>query len=284
MEKMVEMKKKLKEEMISSYLKTLCFCLLLVSVNASQARVNILPSTGVVLTATPEQLIQDTINIKPDNNRIKSLQYRLRVLRSNSYKIEPSRVKVHNRFIQNPQTLDQYQTVLSGKEKGNPVKSTFDFTATWKDKPGTYVGSLIPSDGDDAPEIPIKVEIKSKSIISLQPANLTIATSSFKSPIISEVDVLMGSNSPRWELYIEAKNLIKQGSKNKINKDKVFVRIKDKNNPKPWMPLKGRTKVLSGKATPPRVISGLQFRVESELDDSAGTYAGDIKFLIRNIQ
>jgi hypothetical protein len=268
--------------MISSQLKTICFYLLLASVTSLQARVNVLPSTGVKFSSTPEVSIKDTITLKAEKTRTKPLQYRLSVLHDGSQKIKPERVKVYNRFIQNPQTLDRYQTFLSGKEKGNPIKTTLEFTATWRDEPGNYNGLLMPS--ESAPEIPVKINISPRSSILLRPTNLIIATSSAKAPIISEVEVLMGSNSPRWELHAEAKNLIKLDDRKKINNEKVFVRIKNKNNPGRWISLNGRTKLVSGKATPVRSVATLQFRVESDLDDRAGDYTGEIKFLIRNIQ
>ena len=102
------MQKKLKEEMISSYLKTLCFFLLLVSVNASQAGVNILPSTGIEIVATPGVVANDSVLLKPSSDQTTALQYRLRTLRSDDQEIDKSRVKVKNRYTKGAQSLDRY--------------------------------------------------------------------------------------------------------------------------------------------------------------------------------
>ena len=172
---------------------------------------------------------------------------------------------------------------MSGQEKGNQVTSTFQFEPIWTDVPGEYVSSLAAS-RNAAPDIPVKIIIKPKSLLTLQPQNFTITTSSLKSPVISEVNVVMGSNSPRWELYLVADNLKFKSSSQKISNDRVFVRIKDQYNPKPWLLLNKKLKLISGVATPITTIATLEFVVESELDDRAGDYLGNIKFLVRNFK
>jgi len=276
------MQKKLKEEMISSYLKTLCFFLLLVSVNASQAGVNILPSTGIEIVATPGVVANDSVLLKPSSDQTTALQYRLRTLRSDDQEIDKSRVKVKNRYTKGAQSLDRYRTFLSGQEKSNPVTSTVEFKPTWSDIPGIYISSLAAN--GNASDIPLKITIKPKSLFTLQLANFTIATSSLKAPIISEVNIVMGSNSPRWELYLVAENLKFQSGRNKIKNDRVFARVKDEQNPKTWKLLNKKTKFVSGIATSVVTIATLEFLVESERDDQAGDYLGNIKFLVRNFK
>jgi len=281
---MEKVKKRLaREKKISSIRYILYIVILFFTSTLAIARIDILPSTGIDIIATPGVVAQSSVVFKPDASQTEILQYRLRTLRSNDQEIEQSRLTIENRYTQGVQTLERYRTVLSGQEKGNPVTSTFQFEPIWGDVPGEYVSSLEAS-RNAASDIPVKIIIKPKSLLTLQPQNFTITTSSLKSPVISEVNVVMGSNSPRWELYLVADNLKFKSSSQKISNDRVFVRIKDQYNPKPWLLLNKKLKLISGVATPITTVATLEFVVESELDDRAGDYLGNIKFLIRNFK
>jgi len=196
---MEKVKKRLaREKKISSIRYILYIVILFFTSTLAIARIDILPSTGIDIIATPGVVAQSSVVFKPDASQTEILQYRLRTLRSNDQEIEQSRLTIENRYTQGVQTLERYRTVLSGQEKGNPVTSTFQFEPIWGDVPGEYVSSLEAS-RNAASDIPVKIIIKPKSLLTLQPQNFTITTSSLKSPVISEVNVVMGSNSPRWE-------------------------------------------------------------------------------------
>ncbi|RUM78995.1 MAG: hypothetical protein DSZ16_09230, partial [Candidatus Thioglobus sp.] len=116
---------------------------------------------------------------------------------------------------------------------------------------------------------------------SIDPDNFKITTSTTNIPKIREVDVVFGSNSPRWDLYVSAENLTKHTG-DRINKDRIFVRIKNDSKSGLWLALNQPTKLISGYASPPTKIATLEFFVNANKLEKTGDYLGKIKFLVKN--
>ena len=266
-------------QMISS-LKFL-FIGLLLTTSVINAGVDLTPRSGISLNAELGKVSQGSIVLKPDASQISAVRYRLHSLQLNDYKINPNRLKVKTLYTIGAESLDLYRTFLSGNENANQVNADFEFEPEWSDAPGVYMGSLVST--NDVPTIPVKITIVPKTVVSLQPAIFSINSSLVNAPIAHEVSVLLGSNSPHWELYLNTDHFIQEATDEKINADRIFVRIKDEINPRPWLALDKMLKIISGVATPITTITILEFLVSSERADRAGEYLGNIKFLVRNI-
>lgn len=246
------------------------------------ADVDLMPRNGISMYAMLGALSQESVVLKPDSSQTSAVRYHLQSLKSGGYAIDSSRLKVKTLYTVGSESLDYYRTFLSGKESGQQVTAIFEFQPTWEDRPGIYTGRVISS--SSVPEIPVEITILPKSLISLNPPSFQITPSTIEAPIITEVNVLLGSNSPRWELYVVAGDLAREKGKEAIETDRVFVRVKDELNPKSWTALTEPFQVVSGSAGPMRTVATLQFAVESERADPAGNYTGDIRILVRNMQ
>ena len=256
-------------------------CLLLTT-SAVNAGIDLIPRTGVSMNAELGKISQGSIVLKPDSAQTNTVRYQLKSLQSADNEINPNRLKVKNLYTIGGESLESYRTFLSGIENTNQVTENFEFEPQWGDAPGIYIGSLVST--SNVPTIPVQITIAEKTIISIQPPSFSITSSTVNLPIINEVSVLLGSNSPHWELHIVAEDFLQESSDQQINSDRIFVRIKDEINPKPWLALDKMLKLISGVATPVTTIATLEFIVESARADRAGEYLGNIKFLIRNIK
>ena len=243
------------------------------------AKVLVYPTTGLSLDASPGFLTQASLQFKPDKEQVTSVRYRLSTFRTNGYDVEKSKLTIKNLYTSKYESLDRYRLVLSGKEDSNPVTSIFKFNPSWSDIPGTYTG-LLTSDSN-TPDIPINITVNPITTLSIDPENFDITTSNADLPTIKEVDVVFSSNSPRWELYVSAEDLTKHTG-DRINKDRVFVRIKNDSKTRSWLALNKPTKLISGYATPPTKIATLEFFVNVNKLEKIGNYLGKIKFLVKN--
>lgn len=243
------------------------------------SNVVVYPTTGLNLTAIPGAPTSASLQFKPDESQLDPVKYRLASFRVNGVDVDKSKLMVNNLYLDKPRTLDRFQLILSGKERSNPVTSIFKFQPTWTDIPGNYSGYLT-SDGE-TPDIPIKVAVKPKSVLALTPKNFKIRTSNFNTPSVQTVDVVFGSNSPGWELYLSASDLTKfNGSV--LGKDKIYVRVKG--NPKSsWVKLDQIVKIAAGGSNAPSKIATLEFLVDADKLEKAGDYLGSVKFLIKSI-
>ncbi len=265
--------------MTSNIKNYLSIVLALISTHALSS-VIIYPTTGLELSATPQFSSDGLLTFKPTTDQTSAVQYRLTTFRVNGRDVDKSKLKIKTIYSSEFKSLDRYRLVLSGKENANPVKASFKFESSWYDIPGVYSG-IISSDTNTS-DFPIKVIVSPKTTLSLSPPNFTIATSESNLSVIREVDLIFGTNSPSWELYVAAEDLI-LGSSNKISNDRVFVRIKNDLNPQPWLVLGQPIKLISGAQTSPKKIATVEFFVDSQRLDRAGNYLGKIKFLVDNI-
>jgi hypothetical protein len=276
--------------MTSSIKQTLCAVIVLFSTNAI-AKVAIYPTTGLNLNASPDHISQGSLLIHPDSDEKLPVLYRLSSFQVKGLDVDKSLLKIKSRYSSEFEPLDKYIVVLSGQEKSNPIKVDFKFKPTWLDVPGVYTGVLTANINanerinsynlDPLPEIPIKIAVNSKTILSLTPAIINIATSGFESPVDNEVKLSFASNSPRWDLYVSIKRLANQSGK-EISKDRIYVRVVDKTNPKSWLRLDQPIKILSGHATAPIDLATLEFLIDSKKTDKAGNYLGEINFLVKD--
>jgi hypothetical protein len=276
--------------MTSKIFRLLCTWLVLFSTQVF-SKVAIFPVTGLNLTAYPDNVSQGLISFLPDASETTPVYYQLSSFSVNGVDVDKSKLKLKNYYTNGFSSLDRYRAILSGKEKSNLVATMFEFKPSWYDAPGVYSGLLTANINanerinsyklEPLPEVPIQVVVSPKTSLSLSPAQFSIDTSSFNTPIIREVTLSFASNKPRWSLYISAENLIKTNDKKIVN-DRVYVRIKDNINPKSWISLDRQTKLLSGQATPPKDIATLEFMVDSKRIDKAGYYLGRIKFFVSN--
>lgn len=271
------MKRKLKR-MTSNIQNFLSIVLVLFSAQAL-SDVIIYPTTGLNLSATPGFSSDSSLIFKPSADQTSAVQYRLTTFRVNDKDVDKSKFKIKTLYSSEFKPLDRYQLVLSGKENENPVNANFKFEPTWFDIPGVYSG-IISSD-TNTPDIPIKITVNPITTLSIDPDNFKITTSTTNIPKIREVDVVFASNSTRWDLYVSAENLIKNTG-DRINKDRVFVRIKNDSKSGSWLALNQPTKIISGYASPPTKIATLEFFVNANKLEKTGDYLGKIKFLVKN--
>ena len=276
--------------MTSKIFRLLCTWLVLFSSQVF-SKVVVFPVTGLNLTTYPDNVSQGLVSFLPDASETTPVYYQLSSFKVNGSDVDKSKLKLKNYYTNGFSSLDRYRAMLSGKEKSNSVVTMFEFKPTWYDVPGVYSGLLTANINanerinsyklEPLPEVPIQVIVSPKTSLSLNPAQFSIATSSFNTPIIREVALSFASNKPRWSLYISAENLNNSSDKQVAN-DRVYVRIKDSLNPKPWVSLARPAEILSGQATPPSDIATLEFMVNSKRLDKAGNYLGRIKFFVAN--
>jgi len=260
-----------------------CVVILLgiVPVMVASADVDLIPRSGVEMNAILGTVAQESVVLNPDSSQTSAVRYRLQSLSSGNNTIDNSRLKVNTIYTVGAESLDIFRTFLSGDEDGQQVIATFEFQPGWEDIPGTYTGRVISA--SSVPEIPVKVTVPAKSLMSLNPPMFSITPSQISSPIITDVNVMMGSNSQRWELFLVAGDLAREGGEEEIKTDRVFVRVKNELDPQPWLSINEPTMVASGTAGSMRSIVTLQFIVESVRTDAAGKYTGNIRFLVRNM-
>jgi hypothetical protein len=276
--------------MTSSINQTLCAVIVLFSTHVT-AKVAIYPTTGLNLNAHPGNLSQGSLLIHPDSDENLPVHYRLSSFQVRGTDVDKSTLKIKGRYSSAFESLDKFVVLLSGQENSNPVKVDFKFKPTWLNTPGTYTGLLTANINANErinsynlaplPEIPITIVVNSKTTLSLTPAMINIATSSFESPIVNKVKLSFATNSPRWDLYVAVKKLAHHNGK-EISKDRVYVRVMDKTNPRPWLRINHPKKILSGYATAPIDLATLEFLVDSKRTDKAGNYLGEINFLIKD--
>ena len=277
MKMMAEMRRKHKRMISRVIHQALLFCLIFST--SAWSKVVVYPTTGLNIAATPGVSSSASLQFKPDASELNPVKYRLISFRINGLDVDKSKLTVSNLYLDRPHTLDRFQLVLSGKEKSNPVTSIFKFQPNWTDMPGNYTG-LLTSDSDK-PDIPVKVVVNPKATLTLTPINFKIVTSNFNTPNIQAVNVIFGTNSPRWELYLSASNLIKVNG-DKLDKSKIYVRIKD-DPVSSWKNLNQVVKIASGGSNAPREIVTLEFLVNADKLEKAGDYLGSISFLVKNI-
>ena len=277
MKMLAEMRRKHKRMISRVIHQALLFCLIFST--SAWSKVVVYPTTGLNIAATPGVSSSASLQFKPDASELNPVKYRLISFRINGLDVDKSKLTVSNLYLDRPHTLDRFQLVLSGKEKSNPVTSIFKFQPNWTDMPGNYTG-LLTSDSDK-PDIPVKVVVNPKATLSLSPINFKITTSNFETPNIQMVDVVFGSNSAGWELYIIADNLTKFNG-DTLNKSKIYVRIKDDPDSS-WKSLNQVVKIASGGSSAPRKIATLEFLVNADKLEKAGDYLGSINFLVKNI-
>ncbi len=243
------------------------------------SNVIVYPTTGLNLTAIPGASTSASLQFKPDETQLNPVKYRLASFRVNGVDVDKSKLTVDNLYLNKSHTLDQFQLIISGKERSNPVTSIFKFQPSWTDMPGNYSGYL--TSDSDTPDIPVKVVVNPKSVLTLSSISLKITASNFDTPNIQTIDVIFGSNSPSWELYLSASNLTKFNG-NTLDSNKIYVRIKD-DLKSSWVNLDKIIKIAAGGSNAPSKIATLEFLINVDKLEKAGDYLGSIKFLVKNI-
>ncbi len=270
------MKRKLKR--MTSKIQNFLYAVLVLFSAQALSGVIVYPTTGLNLSATPGSSSEGSLIFKPTTDQTSVVQYRLATFRVNDRNVDKSKFKIKTLYSNEYKPLDRYQLVLSGREDSNPVKANFKFDATWYDTPGVYSG-VITSDAK-TPDIPVKITVNPITTLSTDPNNFEITTSTREIPKIKEVDVVFGSNSPGWELYVSTEDLTRHTG-DRIKKNMIFVRIKDNSKSRPWVALIKPIKIVSGHATPPTKVTTLEFFVNANKLEKTGDYLGKVKFLVK---
>ena len=264
---------------MTSRLYYLVFLVFLSATTQVCSSVVVYPTTGLYLTASPGISTSASLQIKPDESQLTPVKYRLASFRVNGVDVDKSKLTINNLYLNKAHTLDRFQLVLSGKEKSNPVTSIFKFKPSWTDIPGNYSGYLMSDSGTR--DIPIKMTVHPKTSLKLSTESLKITTSNFEIPKIQTVDVVFGSNSPGWELYLSASNLTKFNG-DLLDKNKIYVRIKD-NTKSSWINLDQIVKIAAGGPKSPNKVATLEFLINADKLEKAGDYLGRIKFLLKSL-
>ena len=272
-------KRKRRKRMISKINAFLVALFFLILSTAVFSEVIVYPSNGVDLVSSPSGSSEVKISFKPDVNQTSLVKYRLASLQVNGYEVDKSKLLIENIYTRGVKPLDRFQLVLSGKESSNPVISTLKFSPTWVDRPGTYTGHL--TSDSSAPDIPVRIVINPKSTLSISPENFKLAVSNTDTPVIQRIDLVFGSNQPKWELYLLANDLHKYDG-SVLSKDKIFVRVQGDPDSS-WKSLNGPVKIYSGYSATPAKIATLEFFVTADVLEKAGDYVGNIKFLMKSL-
>ena len=282
--KMMQVMKRQRKRMTSRFKLILCAFFSLYSIQAF-ATLGIFPVTGLSLNTSAGDSTQGSLKFVPDAAETIPVFYKLADFSVNDKEVDKSKLLIKTFYTNGFESLDQYRPVLSGKENQLPLTAIIKFEPSWYDLPGTYTGLLIPgvndADHNQLPSVPVSVVVNPISRLSLEPATFSIATSSMALPVISEVDLLFGTNRSLWSLYIKAENLVKQ-SGSEIESDRIYVRIKNVETPNTWLLLDRPLKIISGSATSIHNIATLEFFVDAKLADKSGEYTGQIKFFVQN--
>ena len=243
----------------------------------AMADIDFEPRSGVLLQPRMNAASIATVRMLPVDNQ-KSLRYRLTPLKGPGGAIVPQRVQVRTPFSPTPQTLDKFRVFLSGRETGPLTIEFLTDPSDWSDRPGSYVGRLIPD--RTSPEIPVTLKIRPNSVISLRPERFVLRPSLAEDPVITEVDISVASNSRRWVLAMVLDKLEK--TPGNIGTERVFARIKKPGKANPWISMNKPFWVAEGAPGLLRKIATLEFFIESRRSDPTGYYEGNIRFLIRN--
>lgn len=274
---MKEMVKK-RKRMISKIRIVFFFALVLFS-HRLLAELIIYPSTGININSVPGSISEFKLRFKPDVDQTDSLKYRLTNFRVNGRDVDKSKLEINNIYTNGSKSLDRFQSVLSGKESGRPLESTFIFKPQWHDQPGIYIGSM--SSDAIAQDIPVKVVINSKTTLILSPSNFKIRASNIDIPKIQTVNLFFGTNQPKWELYLVASDLVND-NKRTLSKNNIFVRVQGAQNYS-WVSLSNPIMILSGTAIAPSNIATIEILVKTDSEKIADEYSGSIRLMMKHL-